>query len=84
MSSAICFFAGKKIRQKISTLLRDMETLCLYGVDFPLLHVEVHLLEAIFGRYSHPSRKVVVGLQKVFAPITEGRRRASEGIHTRR
>jgi DNA-binding MarR family transcriptional regulator len=37
----------KKLYRTINLVIREMETPWLYGVDFPLYHAEVHLLEAI-------------------------------------
>jgi DNA-binding MarR family transcriptional regulator len=37
----------KKLYRTMNLVIKEMETPWLYGVDFPLHHAEVHLLEAI-------------------------------------
>jgi hypothetical protein len=37
----------EKVHRTINLVIKEMETPWLYGVDFPLHHAEVHLLETI-------------------------------------
>jgi DNA-binding MarR family transcriptional regulator len=40
----------EKLYQTMNLVVKEMETPWLYGVDFPIHHAEVHLLEAIKTR----------------------------------
>jgi DNA-binding MarR family transcriptional regulator len=40
----------EKLYRTMNLVVKEMETPWLYGVDFPLHHAEVHLLEAIKAR----------------------------------
>lgn len=68
-------FLVEKFYHMANLLLQEMQTPWFYGVDFPLSHSEIHLLEAIKSQQGANVSRLAMHLEMTSGAVSQGTKR---------